>query len=126
MLRILMVDDSDIDRLIVERMLAKIEPDITFMGFRSFDQFNNWLKNNELEGSAICLVDLNLPEIKGYDLVSYVEFTFPEIFDAIAFYILSASPQPRDKNLVNELSNIKAFLTKPMDTDTLRKIVQAN
>jgi|AVFP01.1.fsa_nt_gi CheY-like chemotaxis protein len=126
MTRILMVDDSEIDRLIVERMLAKAEPNTSFLGLNSFEHFKNWMRDNELTGSAICFVDLNLPDIKGYDLVSYVESTFPKKFDAIKFYILSASPQRRDKDLVDKLSNIEAFLTKPIDIQTLRNIVQSN
>ena len=37
MTRILMVDDSEIDRLIVERMLAKAEPNTFFLGLNSFE-----------------------------------------------------------------------------------------
>ncbi len=105
---ILHIDDDDFAALVLRRGLAQCEPPVEVYHVSSGAEALNYLTGRPPYDDralyplpALILVDLNMPGLTGFDVVSFVRSTPP--FQNLPVYILTSSENPRDKALAHEL-----------------------
>ncbi len=80
---IVMVDDSEIDRRVVERALARSGLSIPFLAFESGEAFLEFLKNDAGQTSVrvgLVLLDINMPKMSGFSVLTRLR-QHPELRD---------------------------------------------
>lgn len=120
---IILVDDNRIELLLNSRLLnhTKISDNIiTFdNGSDLLDYINNATFKKD-ENPAIVLLDIQMPELNGFEVLERFD-KFPE--DKKAFfkiYILSSTLSQVDREKTENDPNVVEFLPKPLDTDQFR------
>tara|TARA_R110002049_G_scaffold305591_1_gene502632 strand:- start:430 stop:816 length:387 start_codon:yes stop_codon:yes gene_type:complete len=107
---VLIIDDDPINNLICEKILQIKGISSNSYSFTSAAKALDFLAEIEGETPAAILLDLNLPEVDGWQFLE--KFQFLNIKTTI--FILTSSIDPRDKNRSETYKDVKGFFTKPL------------
>jgi CheY-like chemotaxis protein len=112
---ILMIDDDPLVCLIVEKMMRKMDPDLTFItcenGKLGLERLSENKKNNS---TCIILLDLNMPVLDGWEFLDILKTSEYKDDKSIALYILSSSTDKRDIEKASLYPIVKKFYHKPL------------
>ena len=118
MRRILIVEDSPSMRALVtvalEGLSAAVKTTEAVSGFEALRCLHG-------ERFDLIVTDINMPDINGLELVSFVKNSEP--YRSIPLVIISTEGSPRDREKGLELG-ADAYLVKPFETDALRQIAE--
>ncbi|PKA55961.1 Two-component response regulator ARR9 [Apostasia shenzhenica] len=127
-LRILVVDDSPVDRKIVERLLKKREGDFEVITVDSGKKAMDILGLNEGETTQnatndqkidIILTDYCMPEMTGYDLLKAVkEHNFPK---NIPVFVMSSENDPQRISRCRA-NGAEDFILKPLRANDIQRL----
>jgi len=109
-LRVLIVDDSKLARMVMTSALRRLRPDYAIVEATSADDA---LKAISGDGADIALVDFNMPGMDGLKLVEKIRQARPDMPTAI----VSANLQDEIISRTRELS--AAFIGKPLTDEAL-------
>jgi len=111
----LIIDDEPDIRELLEITLARM--DVDCMSSENLADAYAFLKNHKFD---ICLTDMRLPDGDGLELVSYIQENNPQLPVAVI---------TAHGNMESAIQALKTgafdFLTKPVDLNTLRAVVQS-
>ncbi len=117
MQRILIVEDSETMRSLLTSSLEELDVPVKITEAASgFDA----LRLLPREDFDLVVTDINMPDINGLELVSFVRSN--ERFESIPVVIVSTEGSERDRDKGLELG-ADAYLVKPFDPDALREVV---
>lgn len=129
MRKICIIDDDNMYQVIVTRQIAKIDPNVAIVSYRNGAEALEGLKNIFAENAKMCdviFLDINMPVMDGWEFLSNIETSFPEIGTTVDIYVVSTSLDARDKDRALANKNVKKYISKPIPTDILQKIVSGN
>jgi FixJ family two-component response regulator len=86
---------------------------------RVFDDVREFLCNWKRNEDDMLILDIQMPGIDGYDLLDYFEKRNIQI----PVIIVTAYDQPESRS-ITESYGVLAFLTKPVDSDTLIELIR--
>jgi CheY-like chemotaxis protein len=117
---ILLADDDNDDAEIFAEALAAVGDGVNFArvdtGFGVFD----YLRNKDNATPGIIFLDLNMPEMNGWQCLAKLKNT--KEYERIPVIIYTTSSNPRDKEIANDL-NAHGLITKPSNPKILEKIL---
>ena len=116
MQRILIVEDSETMRSLLASSLEELEAVKITEAASGFEA----LRVLPREEFDLVLTDINMPDINGLELVSFVRRD--ERYRSIPVVIVSTEGSDRDRDKGLELG-ADAYLVKPFDPDALRAVV---
>ncbi len=117
MQRILIVEDSETMRSLLTSSLEELDVPVKITEAASgFDA----LRLLPREDFDLVVTDINMPDINGLELVSFVRSN--ERFESTPVVIVSTEGSERDRDKGLELG-ADAYLVKPFDPDALREVV---
>lgn len=115
--RILIVEDSGTMRSLLVHALEALDPDL------KIDEAQNGFEALRMlprQAYDLIVTDINMPEINGLELVSFVKGN--DTYRAIPLLIVSTEGSERDREKGLELG-ANAYLVKPFDPDELHAVV---
>jgi response regulator RpfG family c-di-GMP phosphodiesterase len=126
-LNIIIVDDNEIDLMIGERMISRVNANINVKTFSTGGKAIAWLKEEEIDCHAektIFLIDIYLPNCSGF-LVSkdIMKIAKEQNCDCVC-YLLSATIDQSDKRKIELNKNIKGFIGKPITVNVINNIIE--
>ena len=126
-LNIIIVDDNEIDLMIGERMISRVNANINVKTFSTGSKAIAWLKEENRdcdEEKTIFLVDIYLPNCSGF-IVSkdIVELSKKQNCECVC-YLLSATIDHSDKRKIELNKNLKGFIGKPLSVDIINNIIE--
>lgn len=129
-MKMLIVDDSKIDRYILERLLKNVQPQVSVVhkenGGQGLQAIREYLES-ESEAYSFIFLDLSMPVMGGREFLrAYAELKAKT--GALAntqVVIVSSSDHPQDKSLVNEFEFVAAYLVKPCQKEALNKVIES-
>ncbi len=121
-MRIMMIDDEKLDLMLYRRLFRKWEGEVDEVDFSYADDALNYLKDDANTAVDAILLDINLPRMNGFELLSEMDFVFnnktwPEVF------VLSTSMDPRDRLRVLAHERVHGFIEKPLTENKLQGII---
>ncbi len=122
---VFIIDDDPVLRLIVEKMLSKIDSSLVFIpcenGKIGLDKLNY-----HLEDSSECIIflDLNMPVLDGWGFLDEMESRQLSTYQNITLYILSSSTDKRDIERSKQYSFITKFYHKPLRNSDIIEIFE--
>jgi CheY-like chemotaxis protein len=82
------------------------------------------LRNNQPELNPLLLIDINMPEMNGWEFIEALNEQMPETDNQYLGMILSSSVDPADIDKAKSYQRIVKFLTKPFTLDTTELLKQ--
>ncbi|MGM0580480.1 MAG: response regulator [Bacteroidota bacterium] len=126
-MKILLVEDNEIDVVLTKSYLRDIYADLTLdVVNNGADAIDFLLQQNEYshcEEPDLVLLDLNLPKIDGLEVLQVVKNTQGK--KHIPIIILTTSVLTTDKNFALQ-NGAMAYWEKPLDIELLKKIIINN
>lgn len=123
----LLIDDSDVDLFIQRRFLEVYNFSNQLVSYKSANEALNWLKNiNGQDPPEVIFLDLNMPEIDGFEFLTKFNALPEKIRDTSRIVVLTSSNSTQDRDQVFKHKNVIQFITKPLkqsDIETLNELI---
>lgn len=125
-LDILVVDDSYADRTLLELAFRKVGKDINLRfcetGKQALDFLFNEGGNNRTAMPSVCLLDINMPGLSGFDVLKAIKSNAKT--RTLSVYMFSSSDNPQD--VAQSYANASnGFLLKPRTQEELGTLVKS-
>lgn len=123
---IMLIDDDEIVNFYNQDLLKEYD------SFHSISIYNNpdtaleELKNRIQENKPLpkyLLVDINMPEIEGFDFIDLLEEYLPDDLETIHLYILTSSEHLRDVEKYEKIAWAKDYIVKPLTTEIIDQVI---
>ena len=75
---------------------------------------------------AILLLDINMPQMTGWDFLEKYALLNTEIRNQITIYILSSSVDELDKKKAEQNQIVKGYFQKPLEIEDIKRIYNEN
>ena len=124
----LIIDDDDIFNSIFTKTVSLVDASAEVVSLESSREGLNYIIGLQEENQSMprfVFIDINMPEMTGFDMIEKVAEQAPGAFAKSDCYILSTSLDERDIQRANQYSFIKGFKSKPLSLSTLREIIGA-
>lgn len=122
---VFIIDDDPVLRLIVEKMMSKIDSSLVFIscenGKVGLDKLNYHLEDSP---ECIILLDLNMPVLDGWGFLDEIESRQLNAYQDITLYILSSSTDKRDIEKSKQYSCVSKFYHKPFSNNDILEILE--
>ena len=114
--KVLLLDDDKIQKILVGKRLLRLNPGIEFVYFDAPSDALNYLKSESVD---LLLIDLDLPEMSGWDFVDEVEKVSPHS----KVILQSGSVQREEIARANSDVRISEIFEKPLSESDLNSIL---
>lgn len=116
----IIVDDDPINNFITERMIVKVIPNAEVVTFTESEKGLDYVlslfaKGNE--GKVILLLDINMPNITGWQFIVRLEREGVLVSDQLIIYILSSSVDGADRERAKNDPHIIDYIIKPLTAE---------
>jgi CheY-like chemotaxis protein len=122
---ICIIDDDDIYLYLSKKTIHKFNPAILISTFENGQEaitaFQNMILASELLPDII-LLDINMPIMDGWQFMDNYKLLKTQIHQDVSIFISSSSLDPADIERSKKHEEVKGFLHKPLDTETLVRI----
>lgn len=123
-MKILLVEDNDLDVIIVQRLLKKMNLSLPVVRARNGEDALAILRpaseKSPLVPPFTMIVDINMPRMNGFELLD--EIVDDPVLAEIPVYIMSTSDSENDKNRAKHY-RIRGYLVKPVTAPVLLEIL---
>ncbi|MFD2164102.1 response regulator [Paradesertivirga mongoliensis] len=125
---LMLVDDDHIQHKIIELMIKRIDIPLKYKAYSHAQAVLSFLikhhKNYTLLPDLI-LLDLDMPEISGWDFLDIFEIFKQYFAKKVSIIILTSSVDPRDRERIAMYESVKGFYSKPFTQDALEDILES-
>lgn len=124
---ILVIDDSNFDRLIAEKViqLSKFaENVITVESALGGIEYLNLNMDKTEEIPEIIFLDIRMPVIDGFGFLKKFENSPKLLHEKCKIYMLSSSLDPEDIKRANKCKYVHGFISKPLTKEKLIHLMQ--
>ncbi len=122
--RIVLIDDDPLCILTNKILWREILPETVIDVFTDPSEGLAYLLAlNEGDDKCIVLLDINMPDLSGWDILDKIKETATLIQHQCKIYILSSSLDPKDKHIAATYSIVSGFFEKPLTRLNLQGIV---
>lgn len=121
----LVIDDSKIDRFIVEKLIERVKFANEVVGKELAQEGLDYLKQRMAAGQElpkVIFLDINMPEMSGFDFLDAF-CTFPQdVVEQCAVVMLSSSLNEDDHKKAMSYPPVKMYCNKPISTNKLDEL----
>ena len=125
--RFIVVDDDNTNNLICRLSLQRFSPTAEIKIFRNADFALQYIfdsyTNDEQDVPTLLFLDINMPVISGLEFLELFNEFAAHIQQQFKIYILTASIDTYDKEKASSNLSVKAYLSKPLNSDIIQSIL---
>ena len=126
MTRILIVEDDSLTLQLYDILLEE-QQDIQWKNAGSGSEAMSYLEQcRSEEWPDVVLVDLNMPDMNGFELIEKMNERFGKQLLNGKIYILTNSVSKKDEEQAKRNQLVKGLLTKPLSEENLQKVKEAS
>lgn len=128
---ILIVDDDEIDRYVLKRLIAKTQLDVRIFektnGVEALEFFRDYDSHSKLYHDdyppLLCFLDINMPLMTGWEFLSHFsEIRNAKGLESMAVMMFSSSSDAMDQNRVEDFGFVAGYVVKgAIDSEQLKE-----
>ncbi|SDS01539.1 Response regulator receiver domain-containing protein [Gillisia sp. Hel1_33_143] len=119
---ICVIDDDMIYQLIIKKMINRSSAFGEIVVYSRADIALDYFKNSEVSLPTVILLDINMPEMDGWQFLEALKEYRPQFAEETKIYIVTSSIATSDKSKANAIPEISGFLSKPVSIAKLREL----
>ena len=122
--RFILIDDEMYSNKISKTFIRKMYPGAEVLDFLSPLQALHYIENEykECSLSTAILLDINMPELNGWQVLEKLQELPSLIKNCLSVYILSSSIDPKDKQKADEHPLVEGYIEKPLSREILSQL----
>lgn len=123
----LLVEDDEIFLFLHEHMIKIADPSATIMTMQSSVKAVEYLENLIRSGQKMpdyILVDLNMPEMNGFEFLDYCSQHIPGPMSLVHIYMVTSSLYDSDREKALSFSFLKGFREKPLSREIVTDMLE--
>jgi CheY-like chemotaxis protein len=121
-----LIDDDPVFNLINKRVINKHRPEWEINTYTNASLVINNLKNSIGIKPDLILLDINMPEMDGWEFLDEVgKYSLLDPFETIVL-MHTSSIDPRDYNKASSYEIVKDYTLKPLEWEALLSILNKN
>ncbi|EOZ99271.1 Two-component response regulator [Indibacter alkaliphilus LW1] len=114
--RIVFVDDDTIQHMINKKNLMRLKPDLELFFFEDPNLALKWFENEEAD---LLVLDVNMPEMRGWDFLDLLKSKGI----SLEVKMLTSSMDPEDIEMSMNYEMVSGFLIKPLKNEIMAEIL---
>ena len=120
----IVIDDDPINNIICQKLIELALPGSRVTTFTDVRPALSKLAESVASPSqkSILFLDINMPELNGWDFLDIFETYDETIRKNISIYLLSSSINQQDIDKAGENANVISFISKPLTKSVLQQI----
>ena len=124
MIKLLIVDDDDINNFLLKHLLKKSTYALDVKDFTSPVDAVTYIKqcHAKLERIDLLLLDVNMPAMTGWEVLNDLKVKGESLMEGNKVYMLSSSVHSADLEKAREYREVSGFISKPISLDVLSRI----
>ena len=123
---LMLVDDDHIQHKIIELIIKRLNTPIKYTPYSHAQEILSFLIKHHKNYSVLpdlIILDLDMPEISGWDFLDIFEIFKQYFTKKISIIILTSSVDPRDRERISMYESVKGFYSKPFTQDAMEDIL---
>lgn len=122
-MKYILIDDDPIINLVHKKVIIKNDLEAEVTDFISGKKALDYLKNSNYTEKNIILLDINMPEMNGFEFLDALLKHKGINCDQFNIFILTSSLNNKDKEQATQYPILKGYLEKPLDISNLQKLI---
>lgn len=122
-MKYILIDDDPIINLVHKKVIKKMDEEAEITDFISGIMALNYLKNNTPRQNEIVLLDINMPEMNGFEFLESLLKNKDIDTNNLNIFILTSSLNSKDKEEATKFPILKGYLEKPLDINNLKHLI---
>ncbi|MHB1176790.1 MAG: response regulator [Daejeonella sp.] len=127
MSRVFIIDDDPIHQRIAQIMISKHSLFDEHQTYTEGEAALTFLKENVSNADSlpnVILLDLNMPEVDGWDFLEAFEQFQDDLVKPIRIFIVTSSVDEKDRLRSQTFPSVKGFISKPLSPEVIRATVE--
>jgi CheY-like chemotaxis protein len=123
----ILIDDDEMINFIHQQVIFSVDPSSSITMFGSAEEGFNKLNDlgfTNRNGNFIVFVDINMPEINGFELLTRLESASWN-YDHIHLFVVSSSLFEKDREQALSFPFVKGYKEKPLNKNDILNILEA-
>ena len=126
---LLLVDADPIQHKITDLIIKRLNLSLKYTAYTHAQEVLSFLIKHHKNFSVLpdlILLDLDMPEISGWDFLDIFEIFKQYFAKKISIVILTSSVDPKDRERVFKYESVKGFYSKPFTQDAMKDIADSS
>lgn len=123
---ILLVDDDEINNFLSNELIKLHQPEVAIESILYVDQALEYLQGKIINKQTlpdIVLVDINMPDLNGWDFIAEFEKMDADAIKNVKVYVYTSSIYYKDHERVRNYKSVVKLLTKPFTDEMIEEIL---
>jgi len=122
--KVLIIDDDDLSIFLIGLTIEEIPFIKSYKSVTSGWEALKFLESCEDRGPDLILVDLNMPEMDGFEFMQHYEDKFAKIFPDTKLIVITSSQRESDKSQALAFNAVKGYIQKPLTEEKIKEILE--
>tara|TARA_R100000935_G_C2822886_1_gene160683 strand:+ start:849 stop:1232 length:384 start_codon:yes stop_codon:yes gene_type:complete len=121
---ICVIDDDMIYQMIIKKIIERTHQFETIQFYKDGIYALEYFNDPNVVLPDLILLDINMPQMDGWQFLQNIIKYRPTFKDETVIYIVTSSIAHSDQEKAKSFSEISGFLSKPVNVDSLKKIIE--